>query len=87
MTPEDRNIRNDCMRWERARGATIRALAQRFRLSKSQAHRVVASVELLPAAPRFRYVLVPAPAGGFIAQIRHEMPPVKAYRVHNGRRA
>jgi hypothetical protein len=51
------------MAWERMKGATIRALAARHRLSKSQVHRLVRHIEKMPPPARYRAELVPTPDG------------------------
>ena len=83
MTPPTRAFRNHYMRLDRARGATIRALAARYGLSRAQAHRIVAGVEILPPPPRA--VLVSAPGGGFAVHFTPG-PPHRAYKVRLGRR-
>ena len=83
MTPPAPAFRNHYMRLDRARGATIRALAARYGLSRAQAHRIVAGVEILPPPPRA--VLVSAPGGGFAVHFTPGPPP-RAYRVRHGRR-
>ncbi len=83
MPPPTRAMRDHWMRLERARGWTIRGLAARYGLSRAQAHRIVAGVEILPPPPRA--VLVPAPGGGYAVHFTPGPPP-RAYRVRHGRR-
>jgi Mor family transcriptional regulator len=63
MTREERAYRLDRMAWERMKGATIRALAARYRLSKSQVHRLLRHIEKMPPPARCRAELVPTPDG------------------------
>jgi len=79
-------LRNALMRRDRASGMTIRAIAARYGVSKSQAHRVVGAVEIAPPLPLVRMVLVPLPGGGFTASYATEPGrPHKAYRLRGGR--
>jgi hypothetical protein len=78
--------RNALMRRDRASGATIRQIASRYELSRSQAHRIVGAVEIAPPLPLVRMVLVPLPEGGFTARYTTEPGrPHKAYRLRHGR--
>ena len=86
LTATEWKHRNDSMAFERMRGATIRELARRFKLSKSQAQRVVAHVEILPPAPVFLCQLVPVPGGGYRAVQTVAWPRPRAYRVRSHRR-
>lgn len=75
------------MRCERMRGATIRAIARLFGVSKSLAWLIVAEVEILPLPPENPVVLVQLPSGGFTW--RHGAPiprHPRAYKVRNHRR-
>ncbi len=82
MPPPTRAERDHRMRQDRAAGWTIRALAARYAVSKSQAHRIVHATEILPP-PIGQAVLVPAPGGGYAVQFTPG-PPHRAYRVRNG---
>jgi hypothetical protein len=74
------------MRLDRASGMTIRAIAARYSVSKTQAYRVVGHVEISPPFPLVRTVLVPLPGGGFTASFTTEPGrPHKAYHLRNGR--
>lgn len=85
--PDARALRNQALCQERATGQTLRALARRYGLSKSQAHRITQGVELHPPAPRFVVRVVPTAGGGFTTRVELEPgPPHRAYRVRAGRR-
>jgi hypothetical protein len=82
----DRESMLNTMAWERMNGATIREIAHRFGLSKSQVHRLVAEVEILPPRQQLRYELVPLPGGGYAHLAATHTPRQRAYRVRNHRR-
>lgn len=69
LPPDERAARLDCMAWERMRGAKIRQIARQHRLSKSQVHRLVRHIEILPPPTRYVHKLVPLPGGGYSAVI------------------
>lgn len=84
---ESRRLRNAALRHDRAQGQTVRALAARYGLSKSQAHRLTRGVEIQPPPPRFVLRIVPAADGGFITRVELEPGPrPRAYKVRNHRR-
>lgn len=87
MTRAERRIRNSQLCYERMRGEALRQIAKRHGLSKSQVHRLVLEVEILPPTPETTVELVPLPGGGYTW--RHG-PAVyrrsRAYKVRNHRR-
>lgn len=86
MTREERRRRNAWMAHERMNGATIRELAKRHRLSKSQVHRIVQFVDLRPLPPVAVHAIVPLPGGGYRPIVTYENPRHRAYRVIGHRR-
>ena len=83
----NRAERDHRMRADRATGLTVRALARRYGVSKSQAHRITQGVELHPPPPRFVVRIVPTAGGGFAHVVTPEPgPPHRAYKVRHGRR-
>lgn len=74
------------MAHERMHGATIREIAHKFKLSKSQAHRIVRDVEILPPTPFIGYELVPRHGGGYYAQTVVRWPCPRVYKVRNHRK-
>lgn len=86
MTRADRRHRNAEMCHERMKGATIRQIAKRYYLSKSQVHRIVGECEILAPNPLPRLELVPASGGEVRAAITYEQPRQRAYKVRNHRR-
>ncbi len=86
MTLEERRRRNAWMAHERVNGATIRELAKRHHLSKSQVHRIVQFVALRPPPPMAVHTIVPLPGGGYRPIITYEIPRHRAYRVMGHRR-
>jgi len=85
-TAVDRQSRNAWMRHERMNGATIRQIAKRHGLSKSQVHRITSDCEILPPHPVPIYQLVPAPGGGYRHEITYCQPRQRAYKVRDHRR-
>jgi hypothetical protein len=71
-TADDRRRRNNWMAHERMNGATIRELAHKFSLSKSQVHRIVQSVVMRPPPPIAMYSIVPLLGGGYRTIITYE---------------
>ena len=83
----ERAIRDDAMAYERLRGATVRAIAKRFGLSKSRVHQIVADVEIIGPPPRYGTVLVHLPGGGYgLAPGERLDPGITAYKVRDGKR-
>jgi hypothetical protein len=86
MTRADRCHRNAEICHERMKGMTIRQIAKRYYLSKSQVHRIVWECEILPPNPIPRFELVPSSSGGVKVAITYERTRPRGYKVRNGRR-
>lgn len=87
MTRAERRIRNNQLCYERMKGATLRQLAKRHGLSKSQVHRIVGETEILPQSLEATIELVPLAGGGYTW--RHGpaiYPRPRAYKVRNHQR-
>ena len=71
----------------RMMGATIRAIARRFNLSRSRTWEIVAGCEIIGPPPRYEVELVRTPSGAISWRHGERINPgIRAYRVIHGRR-